>query len=235
MSDLLNFLNQNSGALTVIFTGIVTLSTVIYALLTYSLVQETRRMRRAQTEPKVAVYFESRPEWVNSLDIVVKNIGLGPAYNVRFDLSPASDTGVSEKVIKELKEKNFLCKGLGYISPNIEIRSYFTNMVADFDEKVKTMIDVKVTYADAANITYSELYRLDFSELKGLRRLGEPPLYKMANSIKKIEEDINKLSTGWNRLKTDVYLSEDREKEERRLEKQMHDSEIDSSKAEEQK
>ena len=52
---MLEFLSQNSGVITRIFTGVVTLFTVLYATPTAVLVAETRRMRQAQTEPKIEV------------------------------------------------------------------------------------------------------------------------------------------------------------------------------------
>lgn len=58
-SEVLDFLNKNSGALTVLFTAVVTISTVIYSVLTGKLVSETKRMRRVQTEPKIEVTIKS--------------------------------------------------------------------------------------------------------------------------------------------------------------------------------
>lgn len=55
MSEFLTFLNQNSGAIQVLFSGLVTAATVVYALLTWSLVRETTRMRKAQSDAKVMV------------------------------------------------------------------------------------------------------------------------------------------------------------------------------------
>lgn len=55
MGDLLAFLNANSGALNVIFTGVVTIATAVYAVLTWKLVSETRQMREVQTEPKIEI------------------------------------------------------------------------------------------------------------------------------------------------------------------------------------
>lgn len=62
MDDLLKFLNDNSGALSVIFTGVVTLATAVYAALTWQLVSETRRMRKVQTEPKLEITLRSIDE-----------------------------------------------------------------------------------------------------------------------------------------------------------------------------
>jgi len=117
MESFLHFLNQNAGALTVIFTAIVTLSTVVYALLTGFLVHETRKMRHVQTEPRVAIIYRTRDEWIALVDIVVKNVGLGPAYEVKFDISSLSGGAAADSLIDELKERNFLRMGLRYLSP----------------------------------------------------------------------------------------------------------------------
>ena len=42
----------------VIFTGAVAFATVAYVFLTWRLVSETQKLRRAQTEPRVSVYVE---------------------------------------------------------------------------------------------------------------------------------------------------------------------------------
>ena len=55
---MLNFLNQNGGTLTVIFSFIVAISTVVYAILTWKLTSETTKMREAQTTPNVLVTVE---------------------------------------------------------------------------------------------------------------------------------------------------------------------------------
>jgi len=63
LEAMLEFLNQNAGALTVIFTTVVTLSTGVYAILTAMLVAGTRSMRQAQTEPKIEVTIRPRDEF----------------------------------------------------------------------------------------------------------------------------------------------------------------------------
>lgn len=84
MAEIFDFLNGNSGALTVIFTAVVTISTVVYACLTYVLVKETRLMRQVQTEPKIEITARSMEFAIHILRLHVRNIGLGPALNVKF-------------------------------------------------------------------------------------------------------------------------------------------------------
>ena len=63
--NIVQFLNQNSGALTVIFTAVVTISTLVYAVLTAVLVSETKKMREVQTEPKVKITLRPLESAVN--------------------------------------------------------------------------------------------------------------------------------------------------------------------------
>ena len=51
------WLTQNGNLL---FSGIVAISTVVYAFLTWQLVSETRKMRKVQTEPSVASILNCR-------------------------------------------------------------------------------------------------------------------------------------------------------------------------------
>ncbi len=68
---MLEFMNKNSGGLMVLFTAVVTFSTVMYAFLTARLVSETRQMRRAQTDPRIEVVVKPREEWINFLNLFV--------------------------------------------------------------------------------------------------------------------------------------------------------------------
>jgi hypothetical protein len=49
-SDGIDSLNDNSGVITVIFAFIIAIVPVIYAILTWRLISETRRLRETQTE-----------------------------------------------------------------------------------------------------------------------------------------------------------------------------------------
>ena len=71
--------------LMVIFTAVVALSTGVYAVLTWQLVSETRRLREAQTEPRVSVMLElAERVGHGGMELVIRNEGQGPAQNIRF-------------------------------------------------------------------------------------------------------------------------------------------------------
>jgi len=130
-SDYLDFLNQNSGAFDVIFSFIVAISTVVYAILTWRLVSETRKMREAQTEPKIFITIQPREEWINFIDMIIQNIGLGPAYDIQFKVEP--DFKITKS--RSLSEIGFIKNGLKYLAPNQKIKFFLTNLAENFEEK----------------------------------------------------------------------------------------------------
>ncbi len=212
MENFLFFLDANSGALMVIFTAFVTLSTVVYAILTASLVIETRKMRQVQTEPKIEVVVKPSDEHVEILTTYVRNIGLGPAYGVTFTIDIESGEEGATKLIDDFTVSKFFHTGLKYLSPGQQVHSYVSSMAEMYEEKIKAVINISVHYKSISGKSYAETYRLDFGEFDGYSQFGKPSLYAIANSLEKIQKDINKLVAG-SRIKTDIYTSRDRDVE----------------------
>ncbi len=221
---MLEFLNQNSGALTVIFTAVVTISTVVYAVLTAVLVAETRRMRQTQTEPKVEVVIKPREEWISLFHVHVRNIGLGPAYDISFEIIAEKGGDGAQELIGDFTKTNFFKTGLKYLGPGQELASDFSQMTEKFDQKIESVLVFDVHYRGATGRLYQEKFRLDFCEFKGRTQMGTPHLYAIAQHLEKIQSDFRNLATGFKRMKADVYDNEDRERE--RKEREEHRNEL---------
>jgi len=215
MTELLDFLNKNAGAFSVIFTAVVTFATISYAILTYWLVKETALMRQVQTEPKIEIAVRSHEVHINIMRLHVRNIGLGPALNVKFTPKVLSGGDAALQMIEALTEANFFKVGLVYISPEQEFVSGYTNMIEAGEEKLKAVIGFDVVYESATRKSYKETLIIDMSEHKGTRRIGgHPPLYSIAQSIEKIQKDFDHILSGFKRLNIDMFSSEDRAREE---------------------
>lgn len=213
LSDAMNFLNENAGVLSTVFSGIVMLATVVYAILTASLVTETRRMREAQTEPRMEVTAIPREEFVNIITLRVKNIGLGPAYSLRFALRGEAQTSGEKELIEDFSRSQFLSKGLRYIGPGQELQSGYTQMTKNFAEKIKARLTVEVRYSSATGKSYTDTIPIHFEEFEGYGTIGTPHLYSIAKSLEKIERNVDHLTSGFRRMKVDTYTNEDRERE----------------------
>ena len=214
----LEFLNQNSGALTIIFSALVAIATVVYAFLTWGLVSETRKLREAQTEPKVFISIQPREQWINFIDLVIQNIGFGPAYDINFEVCPDFEYANG----KFLSGLGLVKNGLKHLAPAQKLQFFFTSLVENFEEKTKTFFEIRVTYRNALGRVYEDTYLIDFSSLIGLTQLGEPPMHSIANDIKQIKDDIRHLSSGFKKMKVVVYTEKEiQEKQKRFLEKRI--------------
>ncbi|MCC6208983.1 MAG: hypothetical protein IT488_12650 [Gammaproteobacteria bacterium] len=215
---MIQWLVENQDFATLLFTAVVAISTVVYALLTAFLVRETAQMRRAQTEPRLSAYFLPKEEFVNFGHLYIKNIGLGPAYNIRVSIEPEGSAAGSELLLKDFLKVKAFEKGLNYLGPGQILRSGFTSMVENYQEKINAVLHVSLSYKSADGKKKSETFRVDFSELEGYGSLGKPHLYSIAQSLEKIERDIHHLSSGFHKLKVHTFDHEDREREKREWE-----------------
>lgn len=53
---------------------------------------------------------------------------------------------------------------------------------------------------------------IDLSIYSGIRRVGKPPLYDIAERLKEIKADIHNLTTGYRKIKTIIFTQEDLKK-----------------------
>ena len=200
---------------TLIFSAVVALSTVIYAVLTALLVLETRQMRRVQTEPKLVAFVEPREEFINFAHLYIQNIGSGPAFDVSFELSAKPDDEGALLLIKDFSESRFLATGVEYPGSSQRIQSRYTAFTDEFDKKIKAIFTVTIRYKSSTNRKYSNSSIVDMSQFEGAGGLGTPHMYSIAESLKKLQDDVNKITSGYRRLKIDSYSHEDREREKK--------------------
>ena len=219
MTELLEYLNKNSGAFTVIFTAAVTVATVVYALLTYVLVKETRLMRQVQTEPKIEITVRSLEIAIHIVRLNIRNIGFGPAVKVKFSPKVVAGGESAEKLINEFTETNFFKAGLSYFGPGQEHFSSYTQMTQDLDGKLASVLAFDLQYESVTGKLYRECVVIDMSEHKGAYQLGKPHLYSIAQSLEKLQKDVGHVVSGFKRIRTDIYTSEDRDVENEAWEK----------------
>ena len=231
MADLLTFLNANSGAFNVLFSAVVAVATVVYAILTARLVRETERLRAAATEPALEVTYRSRDEAMALLDIVVKNIGSGPAYGVSFQVRAEPEGSGAKELLAPLHKLKSFNSGINVLLPGQEFSSYWTDVRKEFESKLKTIVTVSTTCRGATGIAYSREHVVDLSELDGVSRLGTPPLLAIARSLGKLQDDVHSLSTGFRRLRVETFSNADRERESEDWEAQKAEWEAEQREA----
>jgi hypothetical protein len=218
MNEVIKFLNSNAGVINLLFGGIVAVATAVYAILTSTLVSETRRLREAQTEPHIELSFRSRDEITSLIDIVAVNIGAGPAYEVKVRFAANSASEGAKQLLHQLSGFNALSNGIAYLAPRQEMRSYWTDVREHLEEKLSTIISATSTCKSAMGKVYTRHHTLDLSELKGMIRIGTPPLLKISQDLERLQDAVSKIASGWSKPKVHIYTTEDREAERREWE-----------------
>lgn len=191
---MLNFLNQNSGAFSVIFAGLVVGATIVYAILTRRLVIETEKVREAQTEPKVCVFIEPRGEILQFVAMAIQNVGPGIAHDIRFEVKP--DFKIHQGV--RFSELNLIRNGLKYLAPNQKFQFFLTFISSNETEPTEPKeqiqpFEVKVTYRSSTGKEYQDTYWIDLSPFLDLRLLGESSL---SHELREIPRELRAISRG---------------------------------------
>jgi hypothetical protein len=165
-------------------------------------------MREVETEPDISVIVQPRKEFINFIDLIIENIGNGPAYNISFEVSKDFIIPSDEK-LSELP----IMKKIEYMTPSQKIQFFLASMIDDKDNPKK--FTITANYENKNGKEYTSEYIVDFNKFKGLTQLGKPDSYKIANNIEKIRKDFHNLYTGFKRLKIETYNKEDRKEEQR--------------------
>ena len=150
---MIEFLNENQGAIITIATVVLVIITAIYAVLTGLLV-------RATNTPEIAIYLK-----VDSGDyyLCVENVGTGGARDLEF-----SDIIFEFNKETPLERILYLQKGIKYLAPgNLmrdKIRLSRTNN--DNEEFDKALIGIKVKYTRLRGVFRKMLKFRDSFEIR---------------------------------------------------------------------
>ena len=187
---MFDIINNNSSIITLFFSFVVAISTVVYSILTASLVKETKIMRKSQTEPEIIVYVEPSQEWINIMNIHIKNIGNGAASNICFKI--INDYVDTKGRI--FSETDYIKNGIKFLAPQGDYCSLFDNVVGkDFSKKNEMRLDLIVKYENRSN-HYTNEYSIDLSQYSGLLRVGSTSIYSIGKSLEKIEKNFDKIT-----------------------------------------
>lgn len=180
-------------------------ATIMLWRVTSVLARETKRLSEATSQPQVVVTIESNRWSFIHADLVIANTGNATAFDVKISFEPAlplnhEGTGGPHEApfqaISALRPSQQLSSWVGRMHDLIELR--FT-------------VSISWRKSPTAEVE-SYTYVLNMADYQNMRRLGSgDPLVQIADQIKKVQEDFHKFSTGWNKLKVDLYTSDDRD------------------------
>ncbi|MGK2915822.1 MAG: hypothetical protein ACSLE5_15480 [Porticoccaceae bacterium] len=165
---------------------------------------------RASTDPNVIVYADPDPKRPSIINLVIKNIGTGPARNIEFSLSkpsPQDAFGFDDAKLPEQMNKGALVTGMAYLAPN----QAFTITWGQYGGLSKylgsSVISVTSTYENPSNKVFKRrlsstseidvmaLQWLDASDHNWDKKVAEH-LKSVSQTLVKINGNIEKLNAG---------------------------------------
>ncbi len=217
--------------LIVIFTGVVAVSTVFYAGLTWKLVSETRTLRKAQTDPRVSVRVQANHTGHPGYELIIRNDGQGVAKSVRFEFEGdpsyfrSSWVGRPPPAINEL---SIIKDGLDYMEPNQVFRFPLGTVSSrEFERAVEAPWTFRTQYEGLDGKRKTDTYTVDFSQFRGMF-FDRNYLGQITTHVDSIQKDIHRMTEGFASLQVVTQTKDQFLKEREEYRKQL-DSEVDAN------
>jgi hypothetical protein len=157
--------------------------------LTNSMVDETRKMRRSQTEPDICISVVPTRLSESFLNMEIENFGSAPAHTIRLRAEPDFQHMRNEFISKLGPFKN----GINHLPPQGKVVFFFGSAIELHKEKrLSSPFTVYVDFQNASGEKFHREYEISLSFMEGLSSIGTDPLVSLADSnegLKKAVEE----------------------------------------------
>lgn len=178
------------GALSTAGTFAVAFVAVVVA---WRQLKATRETRLDQTRPYVMVTIEQGLTWFQFLDVVVANVGAGPAHDVRITVDPplasTYDDGDREAPISSSRYFN---EAIPLMPPAYQMRTFFDDYTRRYDTDMPTVFTFTVEYHDGHGNNWKETIVQDLALMNDLEFMQVYGIHDVAKSLREIEKHLKK-------------------------------------------
>lgn len=183
--------------LTVCFYALQLLVLVGAAWYGYGQVREARRLRQQQFRPVVVVDLEEKNR---ILEIVVRNVGLTVAREVKFHVSPPFESSMSDY---DLSSTHMFANGIATLPPGKEYRTLFDSLVQRSQSGLQRAYTVTVSYSDfEGEQTFTDESLLDIGIYHDFMYRSETDLKDVVKELKQIGKTMGKWTASLGGIKT---------------------------------
>ena len=205
------------------FTIVVGVSTFFYTIITGWLTYETRKMRLAQTEPRISVQVELDRDGSPGYELVIRNEGQGPAKNVQFEFEGDSTyfrnsfLGNAPPTVDQLPA---IKDGLDYMESGRTLRfTLGTVHPQEFQRAIQEPWRFLVKYQNLGGKKKRSTFVVDFSQFLG-GVFSPNRLEEISDHLDVIRKDLHRLAEGNARIHVVTQTAgEFREAREERLQR----------------
>lgn len=182
-------------------------ATIALAWVTSVLAKETKRLAALGQQPQVIATIEASPRSMHWFDLHLENSGNATAFDIMLTFEPQPTLSRGDKVpfskIPVLKPQQKLSSSFCTFA---ELQNREFSITTEWSRSPRGHAREKLNYL------------FSIKDFEGMSRLGGVPIVEMADSVKKISEELTRLGQGTRKLAVDVYNSEDRDLADKNLE-----------------
>jgi hypothetical protein len=140
-----------------------------------------KQSRLDQNRPYVVVTFEQSRAQFGLVDIVVRNVGVGPAHNISIKPDPPLERAVKgSNAVAALADVRYFNETIPLMPPGYEMRTFFDQMEKREESDLPKRYDFNVRYDDGHGHSWTEVNVADlglldnllFSEVFGVHHLA---------------------------------------------------------------
>lgn len=204
---------------------VTAVATIFLWKVTAVLAVHTKRMADASAQPHVVATLGPGRWSINHFDLKVENTGNATAYKieVRFD-PPLPDT-------RKHQPSKVPLQSISVLKPGQGMHSFLTDYATV--EGQSFSVEVSWQRHPSQDDRESISYVLHMSHLEGISHLGgDDPLIRIAQDLRKLQEDLSSLTRGSGRLRADVFTARDRDREREEIEAWYREVEVQQQAAE---
>lgn len=180
--------------------------------LTWVLANETRKTRLQGKHPHIVITIEPN-KYIMFFDLVVENIGAGPAFELSTTLRPDILVKDGERTVI-VSSSSFL--RMQILKPKQRF-SQFLGRWGDFDPR-QSLVTCTCKDVDGTSHTFTNV--IDLESFASMHVLGSDNLEKIAQHLEKIERTIDHLGSARSRINVNTYTVDDRQAEKMQQEEE---------------
>ena len=202
-------------------TVVIAISALASLALNWRLTQDNRALRKAGTEPEVVAYLGLDARSGFLVNLVLENVGQGPACDVEYLVDADPQVFGDHQVISVVAGTT---RKIASLLPQGERRERVLGvgnvLYSEREEDRLPPFPVRVSYSNLrGGVVEPKEYVLDIAELGGARQT-EPGEERLADSVEKIEKHLGHFASGFKRLHVETITTADRQ--ERDAERRAH-------------
>jgi hypothetical protein len=184
MENIINYLNDNSSAVIALFT-------IIYVIGTFLMWWEMRKTRIKLDESNIQITLEPQARWGNFFDLVIRNIGNVPVYDLELDINPKNLKTIGDTKLEDL---NLFKKSIPVFGINQKISTFAISYVDFINSDQSKNISFIAKYKDGRGKQRIQKYDFDMEIYMGTSASSEKSLKDVVEQMEKIVNELKNIS-----------------------------------------